>query len=436
LKRYFCLFFLVSAITQGQSKVAPPADGSLLNPLNRELPAWLRLSGEYRIRAEGYTGGGYTPGNNQGYLLSRLQLNMDLRLRWFHVFAQGQDARVLGNDAIPAAVPYQDRFDLRQAFVEFGDSEKGRFALRAGRQELKFGDERIIGIANWRNTPRSFDAVRADIDFGKVRVDAFSASVVNPIDGRFDHSRAGDNLHGLYGSISEISPGAVIEPYFLWHVGGGFKTESGVAARRSTKTVALRFARRPLERVDYEVQLLRQFGSIGSDTVRAYAMNFALGYTWSRIPVKPRAFFDYAYASGDNDPRDGRVNTFDQIYPSNHGIYGAVDLFGFQNLQDAKCGLELKPNGRLTIATVFHHLNLANGHDALYNGAGTAVARDTSGSAGIHIGNEWEGTGTFHVTDYLTGGAGYGRLFPGEYLKKATKGSSNSISYLFFSYAF
>lgn len=88
-----------------------------MSPLNRELPSWLRLSGEYRVRAEGYEGGSYTPGNNQGYLLSWFQLNMDLRFSRFRVFAQTEDARVLGNDAIPAAFPYQDTFDLRQAFV-------------------------------------------------------------------------------------------------------------------------------------------------------------------------------------------------------------------------------------------------------------------------------------------------------------------------------
>lgn len=416
---------------------AQSTDGSILNPVNQALPSWLHLSGEYRARAEGYEGAGYTPGNNEGYLLSRLRLNMDVRFPWIRLFTQTQDSRVLGNDAIPDASPYQDHLDLRQAFIEFGNSDNGHFGIRVGRQELNFGDQRILGSSNWTNTARSFDAVRADISFGKVRVDAFSASVVNPIDGTFDHSKAGNDLHGLYGTISKILPGATIEPYLLWHLGGGLKTEEGTPARRSTKTLAIRVARKAGNRIDYKVHLLRQFGSIGNNSVAAYAMNFDLGYTWSTATaLKPRIYGDYAYASGDRNPNDSKINTFDQIYPSNHGLYGIVDLFGWQNLRDAKFGFEMKPTKKLMISTVFHNLNLASSRDALYNGSGAAVARNTAGAHGTHIGEEWEGSGTYAVTQYLASGIGYGHLFPGEFIEKSTKGSSYNISYLFFTYSF
>jgi hypothetical protein len=411
-------------------------DGSIFNPINQNLPSWLHLSGEYRVRAEGYEGGSYAAGNDQGYLLSRFQLNLDVRFPWVRLFAQTQDSRVLGNDAIPDAFPYQDHFDLQQAFVEIGNSDNGHFGIRAGRQELNFGDQRILGSSNWLNSPRSFDAVRADVNFGNVRVDAFSASVVNPVDETFDHSKAGNDLHGLYGTISNILPGATIEPYLLWHLGGGLKTENGLAARRSTKTVAMRVARKAGNRIDYEAHLLRQFGSIGSDSVTAYAMNFDLGYTWSKILLRPRAYFDYAYASGDKNPTDGNINTFDQIYPSNHGLYGIVDLFGWQDLRDEKFGFEVRPTKKLMLSTVFHNYNLASSHDALYSGTGVAVARNNAGANGSHIGEEWEGSGTYAVTQYLASGIGYGHLFPGEFVEKSTKGSSYNISYLFFTYAF
>src|SRR5690606_39763271 len=50
--------------------------------------------------------------------------------------------------------------DLRLAYVELGDPENKTFGLRAGRQELVFGEMRLIGHLNWANTARSFDAVR------------------------------------------------------------------------------------------------------------------------------------------------------------------------------------------------------------------------------------------------------------------------------------
>jgi hypothetical protein len=411
-------------------------DGSILSPVNDELPEWLQLSGEYRIRAEGYTGGSYTPAKDEGYLLSRFQLNMDIRVSWFRFFAQMQDARVLGNNDIPDAVPYQDSFDLRQAFVQLGDVDHGHLAVRAGRQELNFGDQHILGSAPWLNTPRSFDAVRASVDYGNFRLDAFSASVVNPIDGTFDHHKAGDDLHGLWGTIRHAIPGSTIEPYFLWHLGSGLTTEEGSPARRSAKTIALRFSGKPASHLDYSLNLLRQFGSVGADRISAYAMNYDAGYKWSQTSIKPRLYGGYAFASGDKNPHDGVSNTFDQIYPSNHALYGLVDLFGWRNLRDFKVGLEAAPAKKVTIRGAFHDLHLANAHDGLYNGLGNLVVRKSDGSAGTHLGQELEGSGAYGFTRYFGAEIGYGHLFPGEFIQKATKGSPYNISYLMLTYSF
>jgi hypothetical protein len=126
----------------------------------------------------------------------------------------------------------------------------------------------------------------------------------------------------------------------------------------------------------------------------------------------------------------------DQIYPSNHGLYGIVDLFGWRNLADTKGGLELMPARKLKTSVVFHDLYLANYHDGLYNGVGNLVVRKADGSAGDHIGEELEGTGTYTFTKYINGGLGYGHLFPGQFIKSATKGSSYNISYLMLTYTF
>ena len=42
-------------------------------------------------------------------------------------------------------LPYQDLMDLRLRYLGLGDPETKPFSLRAGCQELVFGDERLIG---------------------------------------------------------------------------------------------------------------------------------------------------------------------------------------------------------------------------------------------------------------------------------------------------
>lgn len=64
--------------------------------VNKNLPDWLRVSGEERIRPEIHTAYSFVPGVDDAYALNRLRLNFDLApTRWFHTFIQGQDWRAM-----------------------------------------------------------------------------------------------------------------------------------------------------------------------------------------------------------------------------------------------------------------------------------------------------------------------------------------------------
>src|SRR4030095_11403313 len=55
---------------------AAPAAQPMLSHVNKALPAWLRFSGEYRMRLEGFDGGGFKPDTSDAYVLSRVRINM------------------------------------------------------------------------------------------------------------------------------------------------------------------------------------------------------------------------------------------------------------------------------------------------------------------------------------------------------------------------
>src|SRR5437763_22594 len=80
------------------------------------------------------------------YYLNRLRVNLLIQpASCIKAFAQTQDARVAFKNTKPAAPPYQNTWDLRQAYLELGDSEKGLVGVRTGRQEMNFGEQRLIG---------------------------------------------------------------------------------------------------------------------------------------------------------------------------------------------------------------------------------------------------------------------------------------------------
>ena len=193
--------------------------------LNRQLPSWVRFNIEERVREESVIGMGFRPSNDDTYVLQRFRPGLTLLpAPWLKFRFQGQDARVFYKDQKPYAPPFQDRWDLRQAYVEVGYAEKGAL-MRVGRQEINLGDERLVGSTNWTNAARSFDAVRAAYKWGKYRVDAFASSVVVLKDGDLGERTAGNNLHGLVGGTDNVIPRSTLEAYALWRLSPRVKAE-------------------------------------------------------------------------------------------------------------------------------------------------------------------------------------------------------------------
>src|SRR5215467_12453487 len=78
---------------QTQSAKADPPAWSPLDGFNAALPKWIRFSGQFRTRVEGYTDGGFNPANEDAYLLTRLWLNVRVQpAPWLKFFAQSMDS--------------------------------------------------------------------------------------------------------------------------------------------------------------------------------------------------------------------------------------------------------------------------------------------------------------------------------------------------------
>jgi Alginate export len=219
----FVLLFAASiSVAQQVNSNGAVADKKPSDDLNQQLPSWLKLSGEFRLRFEEFGSSGFI-NPEDSYLLTRTRFNLSIQpVSWLRFFGQAQDARAFFQNVPHPAPPYQDTWDIRQAFVEVGKTEKGPVALRAGRQEINLGDQRLVGSLDWTNTARSFDAVRLSLRHSGYRLDAFASSVVDQHDQELNHHKQGNNLHGLYGSLDSLLPGSTIEPYILWRLSPRF----------------------------------------------------------------------------------------------------------------------------------------------------------------------------------------------------------------------
>jgi hypothetical protein len=389
------------------------------------------------MRLEGFDGGSYKAHTRDAYALSRLRLNMRVApTYWMRFQFQAQDSQVFGKNTKPDAPPFENTIDMRQAYAEFGKAEVPSVLLRVGRQEMFFGEQRLIGHLNWTNTARSFDAARLTLTHKNYKVDLFSASVVNLREATADKSTGGNPLHGAYGSITKVVPNATIEPYVLWRLARGTRTETGLPGKTDRVVYGTRFAGKIAKNWDYSIEAVGQTGSVGSDSISAMASHATIGYTLTALAKKPRLVAEYNYASGDNTPGDGKQQTFDQLYPTGHDKLGLADQVGWKNIHDLRSGIEFKWTPKLTVTGFYHSWWLASTRDALYNAAGAAVVKVAAGTAGRHVGQEASAQMTYALNATTSIGAGYANVFPGTFLKNATPGKQYRLPYVMLTYSF
>ena len=430
------------AQTADKAVEAPPKlflDKPALSGIQQQLPSWLTLSGEARYRLENRRGLGYLEGNDDNYSLVRTRLNIGVEATpWLRFFVQGQDSRAPGIRTSESGNGlFRDPLDLRQAYIQIGVKEDGPVRLTLGRQLLSYGPQRLIGPLDWTNTARTFDAVKAEVKPHKdVKLDFFSASVVqNDPHRRVDLSAEGNNLHGFYGSIQRAVPKSTIESYLLWRT-SPFVQGEGLRGDLDRYTVGFRLWSANIKGWDYDVSFNRQSGSFGSGDIEAWASYLTIGHNFS-VPTRPRAFVEYNFASGDEDPNDGKIGWFDDLYPTAHLWYGYNDLVGWRNIKNLRLGYQFQALPKIRVDFDYHFFWLASPSDNLYNAGGAVAVRPPAGGApDTKVGEELDFTVALPLTATTTFAAGIGHMFPGPFLKANTPGDSNTFIHLSVGYKF
>ena len=404
---------------------------------------------------------------NNEFWLTRTRLHVGYTDKWWNAYAEGQvstansDERYAYANNPPVAGttkklgygPESDQADLHQAYVTIGNHKEFPVSVKAGRQELSYGDERLIGAFGWNNVGRSFDAAKVRWQNELCGVDFFSGFPVIPEDGQFDVDNGKDLLSGAYATWTTI-PKTILETYFLARNTGtgaaGFapNPQFPQPSARDIYTVGGRVKSKPGEigDWDYTVEGAYQFGdyrdprahaagaaNAGTPTERlkqnAYMFILQGGYTFADWWATPRLGLEYAYSSGDSNAKDGTHGTFDNLYPTNHKFYGYMDFASLQNIQDLRSTLSLKPTSRMSVALEGHAFWLANTSDNFYNvggGARGGVNATPAGNGyGINpsysqfLGTEIDVIAGYAVTRFAQVEAGYGHFFVGDYVQQS-----------------
>ena len=295
-----------------------------------------------------------------------------------------QDARQ--NGARAPSADTLERLALFNAWIDLDSLAMRPLRLRVGRQQLSYGEGRVLGEADWSNSDRALDGALARWSPGRARVDGFFAWVH---EGRIT---GGARVLSGIDAFWRTRGGLEAEAYHFRRAYGdaAWTGERGTAGgiHDATSGLRARVARGAFElRLERALQRGRRAGDDVRSWLSASRLTVDLESAW-----RTRLFVGSVAASGDADPTDGTFQRFDPVIWGGHGLQGALDIAGASNLADGCGGITVQPAPGWTVQSEIHTLSLLEPRDAWVDGAGNTVRRDIAGTSGRALGRELDET--------------------------------------------
>ncbi len=333
----------------------------------------VRLRGDLRIRAEADSRDFNlsTPPNTYTTMRTRFGLEA-FPAEKIRVLVIARDWRVFGTetDATGSFNTISDgkNVDLHQGYLEVGDFLSDGLLLRAGRQELGYSNERMIGGVGWNNIGRVFDGGLLRMEAGSVTLDLFAmkvaevqayAAAATPA----STSPVTDNGQNFFGLYSQWKAGGAqkIDAYILYQ---GNRAQSGTGFIDFRRVTTGAYAKGKADAFIYETEVALQAGERGSADIAAYTLTGLIGYGFPGAPLTEIAA-GYEYLSG-TPAGDPDYKSFDPPYATGHKFHGFMDYFtsipshtGNLGLVDLLGRAQFAIGERLTASLWYHQFRTA-----------------------------------------------------------------------------
>lgn len=380
------------------AKASDPFDGVRYHRLSES--AWLQLGAEARYRADVFNKPffGLRGLNDDSYLMQRLQAHADLHLfdDAVRTFVQVENTRAFGKDLY--SPNDESRNEVRQAFVDFNhDFAQGRYTTRIGRQEMGLGDQAWVTYRDSPNIRLSFDGVRASLNLKDGRkLDAFAFRPLKTGEDSWDDgSNNAVKFYGLYGTLPLTAAWNI--DLFAFGLETDDRSLAGEAGDEQRYTFGTRVFGRQ-QALDWSWNLAGQTGHLGNASIRAWALSSDTGYTFAHA-WQPRLGMRIDAASGDRELGDGKVNTFDPLFPRN-GVYGEASLTTLSNIIVVGPTFGFSPWRTLRFEPGVFEVWKQRAEDGVYM-PGMSMLANTRGT-GRHVGTIYRANTRWLATPNLT----------------------------------
>lgn len=349
------------------------------------------------------------------------------------------DARSLSDNDTALNTTIVNSAELLRGYLEFNraDTFGGKFSFQAGRITMDVGSRRFVSRNGFRNTINNFTGIdfnwHGEGNAARLHLRGFwtlpvfrlpdSPQQLHRNSSMFDEERFNQQFWGLFAAhaVSTLGRGE----WFLFGL-HEHDTANRPTLNRQLFTPGFRlFKTAAASRIDYEIESAFQIGQSHATLTGARSLNhfahfhhFAAGYTFA-FSGSPRIAVLYDFASGDDNPHDGKNGRFDTLYGSRRfdlgptGIYGA---FSRTNMHLPGVRLNVKPHAAVEASMTYRAHWLASKRDAWSN---TGIS-DPNGQSGRFVGSQFEVSVQWQaLPGNLTLEAGYAHLFAGDFIRHA-----------------
>ena len=383
--------------------------------------SFLSLGGDVRSEFQVLQNEIWEKGNDDAALFQRFMLHSDWRFgKNVRLFGQLKSAHSVGRNGDPFFLN-DDDLDFHQLFIGLNI---GNSTLEVGRRELSYGSRRLVSFREGTNVRQSFDGVRwiwrrPDQQFDLLFY-AYNPQQV----GVFDNEINTDQLlwGGYFVWNVSATQGLNFDFYYLgvdnenpsFEQGNEEETRHSLGIRHWGKSGSLQFNN----------EAVFQFGKFGEGNITAWTISSETNFALSFLKTQTTIGLKTQIISGDNDPTDGDLQTFNALYPRG-GYFGLLALIGPANLMDIHPSVKFAIGNNWSLNLdwdIFWRHQLGDGiyfpSGRLNIPSGGSRERFIGHQAGVQFGTS--------VNRFLELEASYFYFFSGAYLKEVTEGANFS----------
>ena len=397
----------------------PCVQGSYLGDCLKLMPVagnhWgtLDIGGQLRTRFHseigmGREGAANTPrfqDTQNDFFLTRLRLYSNWKVNdAVRFYGEGilADASDDNGTYFPRAID-RNWGDFLNLFVDLKLTDS--LTARVGRQELLYGNQRLISPLDWANTRRTFDGARLLYQGDEWDVDTFYTFFVPVVPNRFDEADYDQRFYGVYTTYKGFE-NFTVEPYYI-----GFDNHNpgAITADFSLHTLGVRLTGGSGDWL-WELEGGPQFGrqsGLGLDHNAGFA-TVGVGRKASSLPGSPTLWIYYDYASGNAN--GGSFNRFNQLFPLAHKYFGFIDAVQRSNVEAPNILLTAKPGAKWTLLMWYWHF-MANTDDIIPS-VGNTPPQHTTGSK--DFGDELDVLLRYSIAPRSKVGFGWSHLWRGD----------------------